>query len=538
MRIVAAIIASLAGLLPAIALSEELLPAERVIEEVVDHYIEARLAKEGITPAPPAGDANLVRRLTLDLVGRVPTVAEVKAYVESGDPQKRTQLVERLMASSGFVRYQAYELDALLMAGYRGSLREYLTAALGESRSWDTVFRELLLEKGVEASPTGAMEFLRTRADDPDKMANDVSVLFFGVNISCAKCHDHPLVEDWKQDHFYGMRSFFSRTFDNGGFLAERGYGVDKFRNKAGEEKTARLMFLTGTVLEEPEAKDPTDEEKKKEKQQLEELKKQKKAPPPPEFSRRAQLIDVALQSGEDRFLARALVNRVWLRLFGHGLVMPADQMHSANPPSHPELLDWLARDFSEHGYDLRRLFRGLVASRAYARSSLWEQSERPRPDLFAVANLRPLTPQQYSASLRLATADSRTLPGLDQAAELEKQIESIDNSARGFANELEMPGESFQVGVSEALLFANSDRLIKDFLTEGKGRLISHMLEQNDPRQRAETAVWSILTRAPEPDELDLLADYLARREDRPLEACRQLVWALLASSEFRFNY
>ena len=206
----------------------------------------------------------------------------------------------------------------------------------------------------------------------------------------------------------------------------------------------------------------------------------------------------MALKEGEDRYFSRAIVNRVWHRLFGQGLVMPLDQMHSANPPSHPELLDWLARDFREHGYDLPRLVRGLVLSRAYARSSLWEQSERPRPDLFAVANVRPLTPQQYSASLRLATFDSRSLPGLDKPEELAKQIESIDNSARGFAGELEMPGESFQVGAGEALLFANNDRVIKEFLSEGQGRLITQMLQQSEPRERAETAVWTILSRPP----------------------------------------
>lgn len=538
MKIVAAIALCVSLGIASITTAADLLPADRPVEDAVDHYLEAKLAVEGITPAPSANDSSLIRRLTLDLVGRIPTLAEARAYRESTDSQKRAQLIDRLMQSSGFNRYQAYELDAMLMAGYRGSLRDYLLSALGESRSWDKVFRELLLEKGPEEAPSGASEFLKTRADDPDKMANDVSVLFFGVNISCAKCHDHPLVEDWKQDHFYGMRSFFSRTFDNGGFLAEREYGIDKFRTTAGDEKTARLMFLTGAVLDEPESKDPTDEEKKQEKQRLEEFKKQKKAPPPPSFSRRAQLIDVALKSGEQRFFSRAIVNRVWQRMFGHGLVMPVDQMHSANPPSHPELLDWLARDFSEHEFDLRRLIRGLALSRAYARSSLWEQSERPRPDLFAVANVRPLTPQQYSASLRIATTDSDSLPDLDRLAELEKQMESIDNGARGFAGELEMPGESFQVGVAEALLFTNNDRIAKEFLTEGKGRLITRMLQQEDLRQRAETAVWTTLGRPPEAEELDVLTSFLSRREDRPLDACRQLVWALVASTEFRFNH
>ena len=114
----------------------------------------------------------------------------------------------------------------------------------------------------------------------------------------------------------------------------------------------------------------------------------------------------MSLQPDQREFFARALVNRTWYRLFGYGLVMPLDQMHSENPPSHPELLAWLARDTAEHGYDLRRLIRGLVLSKAYARSSRWESEEdAPQARLFAVARLRPLTPMQLALSLRVAAA-------------------------------------------------------------------------------------------------------------------------------------
>ena len=120
------------------------------------------------------------------------------------------------MASPGFVRHQATELDAMLMAGSKGSLRDYLVQAAGENRPWDQIFRELMLPDQTDKAQKGAAEFLRQRVKDLDRLTTDVSSTFFGVNISCAQCHDHPLVRDWKQDHFYGMKSFLSRTFVNG----------------------------------------------------------------------------------------------------------------------------------------------------------------------------------------------------------------------------------------------------------------------------------------------------------------------------------
>ncbi len=386
------------------------LPAGQPIEQVVDHYLDARLKEEGITPAGPADDANLIRRLTLDLVGRIPTVEETQAFVASTKPGKRLELVERLMNSPAFVRHQATEFDVMLMNGTRGSVRGYLLTALAEKRSWDRIYRELMLPDEKDPKLKPASEFLRQRVRDLDKLTAEVSSIFFGVNVSCARCHDHPLVHDWKQDHFFGMKSFFSRTYESGGRLAEREFGVVKFKTTKGVERQARLMFLTGKVVETATLKEPpggTPKPKKGKKDAA----KNTPPPPPPKFSARAELVNLSLEPGQRDFFARSIVNRLWHRLFGYGLVMPLDQMHSENAPSHPELLDWLARDMVEHHYDLRRLIRGLVLSRAYARDSRWEKGSPPRPSLFAVARVKPLTPMQLAVSLRLAVADPRSLP-------------------------------------------------------------------------------------------------------------------------------
>jgi hypothetical protein len=520
----------------------DILAADRPIAEVVDHYIDAALRKENVLPASQAGDAAFARRLTIDLAGRIPTAAESRAFIESTDTDKRAHLVDRLMGSPGFVRHQANELDTMLMAGSKGSLRDYLVAAVGENRPWDQVFRELMLPDQTDKVQRVAAEYLRQRIKDLDRLTADVSSTFFGVNISCAQCHDHPLVHDWKQDHFFGMKSFLSRTFvtggGSGGFLAERGTGTIRFKTTDDVEKSARMMFLTGTRVEQPDDKEAPKEEQKKEKDALERSRKEKHPPPPPRFSARAKLVEVALQPGDRDFFARAIVNRIWHRLFGHGLVMPLDQMHSANPPTHPELLAWLARDTVAHGYDLRRLIRGLVVSAAYSRGSRWEHGEPPRPALFAVAAVRLLTPMQLATSLRLATIDPASLPADVDSTAFAQRIETIEQTARSLAPLFTNSGGDSQVGVAEALLFSNAKRISSDLLADGPDRLVTRLKQTSSRADLIDLAVRTILSRPPDPDDIQNLGAYLASRTDRPAEACEQLAWALLTCSEFRFNH
>jgi hypothetical protein len=534
------------GAAPPLAFAQEpagkLLPPGRPIEQLIDHYIDAELKASGTQAAAVADDATLLRRLTLDLVGRIPTLGETTEYLASTDPDRKVKLVERLLASRGFVRHQAQELLTLLLPEEqgrnnqrRGPLRDYLSTAVSENRSWDRIFREIMLPEETDPKERGAGEFLKSRIKDLNRLAVDVSTVFFGVNISCAQCHDHPHVPDWTQDHFYGMKSFFARTFEAGGFVGEGDFGVVKYVPNKGKEKVAPVMFLTGKTIDAGGLKDPTAEEKRKFQALIETAKRSKKAPPRPRLSLRAKLVETALAPGQQDFFSRAIVNRLWNRFHGRGLVMPLDQMHSANPASHPELLAWLARDLVEHGYDLRRLVRGLVLSRAYARSSRWDGPTPPPDKLFAAARARPLTPLQLAVSLRLAATDPQALPR--DTADLEKRLEALERGAEGLAGFFPQPGENFQVGVGEAMLFANNERLQKELL-EGSGTLAARLKELPDLDNRADLAVRTVLGRPAAPEEIQRLSAYLRQRPDRPEAACRQVVWALLASAEFRFNH
>ena len=513
--------------------ADELLPALVPIQDVVDHYIDAQLQQAGVSAAPQAAAANVIRRVTLDLAGRIPAAVEVKQYVAAEDADRRLKLVDRLMDSPEFVDQQADRFNTMLMYGVGGDLRPYLKMAFTEKRSWDTMFREMLLPSHDDPQQKGGDQFVKQRIKDIDQLTNDVSVTFFGINITCAKCHDHPEVGDWTQGHYYGMKSFFNRTFENGDFIAERQYGLLKYTSIDGESYDAKLMFLTGAVIAEPESPEPPEKERKKIDAQLKELAEKKRPPPAPAFSRRSQLVKVALKPDQNRFFTRAIVNRVWHQYFGHGLVTPLDQMHSENPPSHPDLLDWLARDLVVHGYDLRRLVRGLVLSQAYSRGSRWESDDRPQAGLLAVANVRPLAPLQLARALSLAAADPAGFEGTLEAEERRNRIaQSADGAA---ASEFEEPRDNFQVSADEALYFSNSKQVMDRYLTGG---LVEHLAQITDCRQIVETAVWSILSRPPSDDELKLMGEYLDRREGRRQQACQQLVWVLLTSTEFRFSY
>ena len=515
----------------------KILPAKEPIEQAVDHFVDAKLKADQVSPVAAADEYTFIRRVTLDLAGRTPTAYEVRAYVESTEPDKKAKLVDRLLDSDSFERQQVAEMLWLLNAGNDDGMKEYLQNAASENRAWDRVFRDVILARGDDNDASkGAAGFYKQRIGDLDRLTNDVSVRFFGINVSCAQCHDHPEVSSWKQDHYYGMKSFFSRTFDNGGFVAEREYGFVKFKTTAGEEKHADLMFLSGKVIKEPEAPEPDNKAKEAEKKRLEQFKKDKKPVPAPEFSRREQLIHAGLKPGADGFFSRAIINRLWYRFLGYGLVMPLDQLHGANRPSHPELMEWLARDLVSHEYNLRRTIRGLVLSAAYARGSQWGDSQRPSASYFAVAKPRPLTPNQYGSALIFASIDPENFKPDTKPEDLRKRIEQYEKTGEGWGRNFQRPEDYFQVSVDEALYFSNNDRVQRDLLGKG-GKLVGHLLKLEDRAARLETAYLNTLSRKPTADEVKFLGDYLDARKDNEEGAWQQVVWSLMTCAEMRFN-
>jgi IS5 family transposase len=543
MRILQTSIILTLGLYTQLACADELLPQDRSIESAIDHYVDSLIASDEIKPADQVDDLNLVRRLTLDFAGRIPTTAEAKAFAESKSPNKRAELIDRLLASPDFPFHNRNQLDLMLLPNKPddGEFRKYLLWASKENRKWDRMFRDMLIGDESDEYQKAAMTFLKSRVSSNDDLTIDTSSLFFGINVGCAKCHDHPLVDDWKQDHFYGMSAFFSRTYmTKKNTLAEKHYGEVKFKTTAGVEKKAKFMFLSGSVAAEPERKLSDDERKKLDA----EVKKQQtdaKAPvsKAPEFKPRQKLVEIALDAENNGFFAKNITNRVWHRMFGRGIVDPPDQVHSENPASHPQLLEWLARDTITNGFDLKRLMRGIAMSNTYSRSSAWTQkTDPPSGDYFAVAIPRVMTPRQYALSMMIATRNPDEWAKDIAAGKWAQVRESYENQANGWFRSFETPSANFQVAVDEALLFSNSKRIQDDFLRDGNDRLVGYVKETKDQKEAIDNLYWAICSRPASDEERSAIAQYLEKRKDDQVESIKQVVWALLSGPEIRFNY
>ena len=322
--------------------------------------------------APLANDADFVRRIYLDLTGVVPSTAEARAFLDDAAANKREALIERLLASPGWARHQAARFDVMLMERRAEATippaewRKFLFNSFAANKPWDQLAREILSADGVDPALRPAAKFYLDRAGEPNLITRDVSRVFFGMDLQCAQCHDHPLVDDYLQSDYYGIFAFFNRSFvftDKKDakqiFFAEKADGEAKYSSVFTKQAGQSGPHLPeGDVLVEPVLKKgeeytvaPGDNIR-----------------PVPKFSRRGELARLAT-TGTNRAFNRNMANRLWAMLLGRGLVEPVDLHHADNPPSHPQLLDLLTDEFAAMKFDIKAFQRQVVLSRTYQRS-------------------------------------------------------------------------------------------------------------------------------------------------------------------------
>jgi hypothetical protein len=490
----------------------------------IDKLIAAGVPDFAKHAAPLADDAEFVRRIYLDLTGTIPTSAEVRTFLDDKSASKRAKLVNQLLDSPGYVRRMTWFLDVTLMERRpdakvpRAAWEAYLTTVVTENRPYDEFVRELLSADGTDAKTRPAAKFLLDRNLEPDLVTRDLSRIFMGRNLQCAQCHDHPNVDDYKQDEYYGIAAFLNRSFlfPNPGVpnatIAEKAEGdvtfVSVFDKTKKQNTTVPKILGCKPIVE-------TKPEKGKE---------YKVAPAPnvrpiPTYSRR-ELLAGAITSPENKAFARTAVNRIWTMLLGRGIVNAPEWDHTANPPSHPELLDLLAAEFVKHNHDIKWLLGQIALSDTYQRSSAVPASltDVP-PDRYLVATLKPLSPEQ----LAFAVAQVGGQPNGTGAL-------GIFRSTFGAR-----PGEPQDTFIStlDQTLFLKYGATVRVMLAP-RGVALAKL---TDSDAIANELFLSVLARLPTADEKKDVADALKSAKDRNA-ALSELVWALVASAEFRFNH
>jgi len=527
----------LGALLPGSALGQRKSYGDPKISAAVDAEIDAALREAKIKPAGPAGDAEFVRRVYLDLLGRIPTAEEVIAYLDDKAADKQRQLVERLLAHWEMPAYWCDVLHGWMNGkstdpglGFK-EFREYLRDSLAQNKPWDKLARELLLPVDGPTQPAAFFLGVRLRTSDKEERLDGMTVAvastFFGVRMECAKCHDHPYVDEWKQQHYYGLASFLSRTelsiVNAKPTLRERDAGEVMFQNRKRESFKAELRFLDDKVFAEPK-RDKT-LAKKPGKTEL---------PAIADFSPRKTLADYAFVPSNPYF-KRALVNRLWKELMGVGLVEPVDQIHSGNRPTHPKAFEVLSEDFASKGFDLKRLIANIMETEAYRRSSVWPETERPRESRYAVFNLRPLTPEQLAMSVAMATEYVEVVKLQKKKTDARELRAELEKDYKSFIEQYESQNDGFAATTGQAL-FMTFNKTTQKYLQPVAGNLAARLVKTGNAEQFAEQAYLAILSRTPTAADRDAVATYLKSSGVPRDQLVRDVMWALLNSSEFRF--
>jgi hypothetical protein len=342
--------------------------AAEPLHETIDRLVEAALV---VPPAPVAGDAEFLRRVSLDLTNRIASTDDARAFLKNPSPTKRRELIETLLASPQYARRLATFLDVTLMERRRDKYvarpdwETWLYQACLDNRPWDQLVREVLTADGADPAHRAPAKFCLEREADPNLLTRDVGRVLFGRDIQCAQCHNHPNVNDYEQREYFGLFSFFQRTE-----LVKQASGVYVLAEKAEGDATFESVFAKGqTHAERPALPGDNPETEPLVKAGEEYVARPAdKGGPVPKNSRR-ELLARAATGGTNRAFNRNIVNRLWAMMMGRGLVHPVDFDHSDNPPTHPELLDRLADEFAAMKYDVRAFLKEVALSKTYQRS-------------------------------------------------------------------------------------------------------------------------------------------------------------------------
>ena len=516
------------------------------LRDTIDQQIEAAWKANNATPSESATDAEFLRRVYLDLLGTIPTHDEAVVFLDDSRPEKRGMLIDRLLDDSRFARHQGEVWDLVLFGrnppGFgtnkRSGFQTWMKNQFSNNTPYDQWVKTILLAEGNSVEQGAPMFFVQYR-NKPEDATEAVTQRFLGVQLQCARCHDHPF-ESWTQLDFYGTAAFFARlrVVDVGKkdkltmyVIGERNTGDVLFTGPAIEQEVGKKgeavkpKFLHGERLVEPELPKDFKEPRNFPNGKL---------PPQPKFSRKEQLADWITRP-DNPYFARAVSNRVWAQFMGRGIVHPVDNMSDSNKPSHPALMDALAAAMVEHKFDLKWYIRELLNSQTYQLASTGPV-EAAMPRWFERARTRPLSAEELLDAWNVAVGyeaiqnESEKKPSGDRYSPLGSGF-----LMRFFGTPNNGVGD-FQGGLHEHLYLNNGG--IGKLLTSAKGGLFDSLLKSDASwEERVDRLYLSMLSRRPSIEEREQFVAFLTADKD-PITRLREAMWVLMTCSEFRFNH
>lgn len=507
-------------------------------DEVID-YINARIRQSWkdneVVPSELATDEEWLRRVYLDIVGHIPPADVVEDFLADKDQQKRSKLIDKLLDDPGYVRNWTTIWTNVTIGRQtprrtsRPGMQKFFREAFARNRPWNEVVFDLIAGEG-HFEENGEVNFLLAQLemqDDAVTATAKATRVLMGIQVQCTQCHNHPF-NDWQQSQFWEFNSFFrqmakrnTRRYD-----PETGRMVDDFselvrRNFDGPvyyEKRSGLMQVAYPRF----FGEPVDAG--------------------PDTDRRTELARLMTEENTE-YIARAKVNRMWGHFFGYGFTKPVDDMGPHNPPSHPELLDYLTQKFIEYRYDQKQLVRWIANSEAYNLTSQFNKdNEYDNPaagetPLFSHMYVKALEAEQLYDSLIVATNAHKSGRGNWDAQERQRQ-QWMMQFVRTFGTDENDEVTTFNGTIPQALMLMNG-QLIQNAISVEKGSYLRTVLEKRGSDSvKVKELYLAALGRNPSRREMQQALKLFRSNPKDKLGAYQDLYWALLNSNEFIFNH
>jgi hypothetical protein len=511
-----------------------------VAKNFIDESVFKKLKRIGLPPSELADDATFIRRVTLDLAGRLPNADETTAFLADKSAAKRDALIDRLLASGDYADYFANFWGALLRnqrSSVNGRTEPYMRGtfafhswirdSLASNKPYDQFAREVLAASGDigENPPVAWYRQVKTAQNQLE----DTAQLFLGLRLQCAQCHHHPY-EKWSQADYYSFGAFFSQV-----------------SRKPGSQPGEELVFAK------PGA--PTMANKKNNVALKPAGLGEKPLDIPADEDARHALADW-LSKKDNTFFAHSLVNRYWKHFFNRGLVEPEDDMRETNPPVNPELLDALAKSFIESGFDLKKLVRNIVTSSTYQLSAIPNSHNAGDKQNFSRYYPKRLSAEVLFDAINTVTKSEANWANLPAGTRAVQLPDNSYNSSSYFLQVFGRPDSasacscerSQDASLAQSLHLLNS-KDIQAKLTAEKGRaaLLAADEKRNDEAKVNELYLWAF-SRQAESSEATTAKEHIEKKITKATdadakrkakrEAYEDIVWALVSSKEFLFNH